>query len=125
MKIDEPTIFENDFSYNLYSEISLGFWRFSSRSNKTGNPGQLWRNTKQFQWQHHTYRFNFFLSGGAKLFDPPSMTIIFLDPPFLVNYFHSIPPFPPAPPCEVKNDNSLNRTITTDNRTMATQKSNC
>ena len=65
MKIDEPTIFEKDLSYNLYSEIFLVF-EVLSRSNKTGNPGQLWRNTKQFQWQHHTYPFNFFLKRRSK-----------------------------------------------------------
>ena len=62
------------------------------------------------------------------MFDPPFYDIIFLDPPFLVNYFYSIPPFsqlflldspvsnsplfPPAPPFpqpprELKNDNSI------------------
>ena len=34
-----------DLSYNLYSEIL--FLKVLSRSNKTGNPGQLWRNAKQ------------------------------------------------------------------------------
>ena len=109
MKIDEPAIFEKDLSYNLYSEIFFGFWRFLSRSNKTGNPGQLWRNTKQFQWQHHTYPFNFFLSGGAKLFDPPFYdNYFFLDPPFQSIILTRSPPVSTSPPREVKNDNSLN-----------------
>ena len=97
MKIDEPTIFEKDLSYNLYSEIFLGFWRFLSRSNKTGNPGQLWRNTKQFQWQHHTYRSIFFEAVEQNCLIPPSMIIIFLDPLFS-QLFSLDPPFPPAPP---------------------------
>ena len=66
MKIDKPTIFEKDLSYNLYSEIFFWFLKVLSRSNKTGNPGQLWRNTKQFQCQHHTYPFNFFLKRWSK-----------------------------------------------------------
>ena len=43
------------------------------------------------------------------MFDPPSMTLFFLDPPFLVNYFYSIrPPVSTSPPPrELKNDNSL------------------
>ena len=53
MKIDDSTFFfekmGQDLSYNLYSEIFFFcFGRFLSRSNKTGNPGQLWRNAKQF-----------------------------------------------------------------------------
>ena len=51
MKIDDSTFFEKmgqNLSYNLYSEIFFCFWIFLSRSNKTGNPGQLWRNAKQF-----------------------------------------------------------------------------
>ena len=46
------------------------------------------------------------------MFDPPSMTIIFLDPPFSVfsQLFYSIRPFPqapPPPPCELKMITSL------------------
>ena len=38
------------------------------------------------------------------------MTLFFLDPPFLVNYFYSILPVSTSPPAprELKNDNSLN-----------------
>ena len=50
------------------------------------------------------------------MFDPPFYDIIFIYPPFLVNYFYSIPPpvstSPPPPPRELKNDNSLNSSIT-------------
>ena len=107
MKIDESSIFEKDLSYNLYFEIFFGFWRFLSRSNMTGNPGQLWRNTKQFQWQHHTYKFDFFFwSGGAKLFDSPFYDYFFLIPSFQSIIFTRSPRFH-HPPCKLKNGNSL------------------
>ena len=52
MKIDDSTIFlekmGQELSYDLYFEIFICFRRFLSRSNKTGYPGQLWRNAKQF-----------------------------------------------------------------------------
>ena len=51
MKIDDFTfvqksgyvffLMRQDLSHNLYFKIFLCFWRSFSRSNKTGNPGQL------------------------------------------------------------------------------------
>ena len=88
-----------DLSHNLYFEIFFScFWRFLSKSNKTGNPGRseeiqssssgsIKRALSLFLWSDR----------GRNSDPPPSLTfIIFSWPP--LSQFSLDPPFPPPSP---------------------------
>ena len=87
-----------NLSYNLYSKIFFCFWIFLSRSNKTGNTGQLWRMQSSSSGSIKRTR-SIFLSGGAKMFDPPFYDIIFfLIPLFSQLFLLDPPPVSTSPP---------------------------
>ena len=60
----------------------LCFWRFLSRSNKTGNFGQLWEMQSSSSGSIKHTRSIFFQSVGQNVWFPLLWQLLFLDPPF-------------------------------------------
>ena len=74
MKIDEPTIFEKDLSYNMYSEIFLVFEGFYVEVTRQVNSGEIQSSSSGSITRTRSI---FFEAVEQNCLIPPSMTIIF------------------------------------------------